>query len=216
MLGIIFTGGKSPLTQVIKKLIDGIKKDIVFIAADSGLEAMQNSGITPDWVVGDFDSLDDKSRLDCLQKERIIRFDHDKDYTDTELAISLAVEKSCNEIWIIGGGGGRMDHLFALRSLFERELFPGRWITDNEDIRCIQAGDLNCDLSLNLEKNALVSVFPLGAGPWEAESKGLKWQLKGLPWDRGFFGISNLAAESGVSITAIKGRFMVILPVRGE
>jgi len=160
------------------------------------------------------DSLDDKSRLASYPPECVMRHEHDKDFTDTELAFSLVVEKGCDTVWIVGGGGGRIDHLFAIRSLFEREVFPDRWITDAADIRCIDAGRAQNTLSLCLEKGAPVSVFPLGSGPWEAKSDGLKWRLAGLCWDRGFFGLSNVAVDGQFSISAQRGRFMVILPLQ--
>ncbi|MCL2196962.1 MAG: thiamine diphosphokinase [Treponema sp.] len=210
MLGIIFTGGEAPNGQIIKRLIETEVKDALFVAADSGFAAAQDAGITPDIVIGDFDSLD-KPCLENFPKERVIRFEQDKDYSDTELAFSLAVEKGCSEIWIIGGGGGRIDHLFAIRSLFERDLFPARWITACEDIHCIDAQTTKNQVGANLHKDAIVSVFPLGAGPWEAKSEGLKWPLTGLSWDRGFFGLSNAAVDGNFSIIAESGRFMVIL-----
>jgi len=211
MLGIIFTGGEGPQSDAVKRLLETTAEGALFIAADSGLAAAQDAGVTPDWVIGDFDSLEDESRLSGLPSQRVVRFEKDKDYTDTELAFSLAAEKGCDEIWIIGGGGGRIDHLFGIRSLFERELFPDRWITGKEDIRCLDSGESQIELSLSLEKDAVVSVFPLGAGPWEAQSRGLKWPLSNLPWDRGFFGLSNIAFSGDFTITAKSGRFMVIL-----
>ena len=209
MLGIIFTGGDSPPSHVIKRLIEQEADNALFIAADSGLAAMEKAGLQPDWVIGDMDSLDDTSRLAAFPPERIIRYEHDKDNTDTELAFSHAVKLGCKDIWIIGGGGGRIDHIFGIRSLFERDIFPRRWITDNADIHCIEAGSEVC---LSIESRAIVSVFPLGAGPWKAKSSGLKWPLEDLPWDRGFFGLSNVAENGNFSITAEKGRFMVVLP----
>jgi len=213
LLGIIFTGAQAPEARIIKQLLETEAKGALVIAADSGLAAAQDAGVKPDWAVGDFDSLDDESRLSEVAKERLIRYERDKDYTDTELAFSLAIEKGCGEIWIIGGGGGRIDHLFAIRSLFERELFPRRWITDSEDIFCVNSSGEEKIFSVCLKKNALVSVFPLGSGPWDAQSRGLKWPLSNLPWDRGFFGLSNEAEDGDVSITAKSGRFMVILPL---
>ncbi|MDR0503920.1 MAG: thiamine diphosphokinase [Treponema sp.] len=223
MLGLIFTGGEGPPAQVVCKLLEAETQNVLIVAADSGLAAADRAGIKPDWVIGDMDSLDDKSRLASLPPDRVIRMPHDKDFTDTELAFSLAVKKDCGRIWIIGGGGGRIDHLFGIRSLFEREIFPCRWITEGADIRCVDA-DLKSGNQANErrfadnslrgcpEKGAVVSVFPLGAGPWEAESTGLKWPLDGLTWDRGFFGVSNVAVNGDFSVTAQKGRFMVILP----
>ena len=208
MLGIIFTGGEAPGTQVIKQLIEAqTQKGALLIAADSGLIIAQNAGVSPDWVIGDMDSLDDPSRLAALPQDRVIRLQHEKDFTDTEMAFLLAVEKGCNSIWIIGGGGGRPDHLFAIRSLFERELFPDRWITDTADIYCIEAEEREWKAGNGIT----VSVFPLGDGPWEAESTGLKWPLAGLEWSRGFFGLSNVAPDGSFTINAKQGRFMVIL-----
>jgi len=210
LLGIVFTGGESPSSEIIRRLLNG--KEILVIAADSGLITAEESGFKPAFVIGDMDSLDDESRLSAYPPERVIRYPHDKDYTDTELAFSLALEKGCEDIWLIGGGGGRIDHLFAIRSLFERERFPRRWITDAEDIYCIDSKTKKNELSLNLEKGAVVSVFPLNSGPWKAASKGLKWPLDALTWDRGFFGLSNVATEGNFSIKAELGRFMVITP----
>jgi len=209
LLGIIFTGGQGPKAQVVKRLLETEAKGALFVAADSGLKAALDAGVKPDWVIGDMDSLEDQSRLSAAPPERVIRHPHEKDFTDTELAFSLAAEKGCEDIWILGGGGGRIDHLFGIRSLFERERFPRRWITDAEDIRCIdsKAGQ---ELSLKLEKGAVVSVFPLGDGQWKAKSVGLKWQLDALCWNRGFFGLSNVAEDGDFSVTAEAGRFMVI------
>jgi len=211
LLGIVFTGGESPASAVINRLPDG--KEIFVVAADSGLIAAEESGFKPAFVIGDMDSLDDDSRLSAYPPERVIRYPHDKDYTDTELAFSLAMEKGCEDIWLVGGGGGRVDHLFAIRSLFERERFPRRWITNAEDIRCIDSKTKQNELFLNLEKGAVVSVFPLGLGPWKAASKGLKWPLDGLRWDRGFFGLSNVAVTGDFSVKAETGRFMIITPI---
>jgi len=210
LLGIILTGGEGPSAQVIKQLIETKTKDgILLAAADSGLEKAENAGLTPDWIIGDFDSLDDSSRLDSYPPERVIRLQCDKDYTDTELAVMHTFKQGCNDVWIIGGGGGRIDHLFAIRSLLERKQFPCRWITDTADIHCIEADNEIC---FDRNKETTVSVFPLGTGPWEAGSSGLKWTLDGLPWDCGFFGLSNRAPDGKFSVKIEKGRFMVILP----
>jgi thiamine pyrophosphokinase len=155
------------------------------------------------------DSLGDLSRLDAYPRERVLRYRTEKDHTDTELALCLLREKGCGELWLVGGGGGRLDHLLAIRSLFERELRPSRWITGAEDVYGV---DSPGELRWKGPPGALVSVFPLGAGPWEAESGGLKWPLAGLPWDRGFFGLSNVAESGSFWLRAGRGRFLVVLP----
>ncbi|MCL2764096.1 MAG: thiamine diphosphokinase [Treponema sp.] len=214
MLGVIFTGAEAPKPQVIKQILK-TQRDALFIAADSGLTSAENAGIKPDWIIGDMDSLEDTSRLCAYPQERIIRLQHEKDFSDTEMAVSLAVDKGCKSIWIIGGGGGRTDHLFAIRSLFEREHFPRRWITGTEEIFCIDAQQTEENaIHFSLKSNASVSVFPLGDGPWKAVSTGLKWPLEDLRWSRGFFGLSNVAQDGEFAITAHLGRFMILLSVQ--
>ncbi|GHU55424.1 hypothetical protein FACS189442_2980 [Spirochaetia bacterium] len=220
VLGIVFTGGEGPGPEQCRRLVGEhlSGEGTLIAAADSGLEAAEKAGFRPDWIVGDMDSLDDPGRLDKYPPERILRYRSDKDYTDTELAINLLWEKGCDETWLIGGGGGRIDHLFAIRSLFERDRPPNRWITAGEDIHCLEAAQgewiaaqgMAGELALDTEAGSIVSVFPLGAGPWRASSRGLKWSLKGLNWDRGFFGISNRALEKNFVIRAEQGRFLVI------
>ena len=205
MLGIGFIGGKGPPPETAAKLAS--MADLT-AAADSGLMAAEAAGLGPDWIVGDMDSLDDPRRLDAYPAGRVIRHPPDKDDTDTELLLALLWERGCSGVWLAGGGGGRLDHLLGIYSLFEREKSPDRWITAGEDLRRVGEGQ-----TLEMDRGGTVSVFPLGTGPWEAESRGLRWPLAGLPWKRGFFGISNRAAPEGFSLRAARGNFLVIMPL---
>jgi len=215
-LGVVFTGGEGPGPQTIKELL-GDLTDVLIAAADSGLALAEAAGIKPDWIAGDMDSLDNRNRLSHYPKEKVICYPVDKDYTDTEIALALLWEKGCKDAWIVGGGGGRLDHIFGIRDLFERARYPVRWITANEDIYCVDgesaesgAEQNNC-LRLAIKQGKLVSVFPLGNGPWKAGSKGLKWDLGGVHWERGLFGLSNVAINNEIEINVKQGRFMVIL-----
>jgi thiamine pyrophosphokinase len=213
-LGIIFTGGEGPPPQAIRRLLDGtLGEDALLVAADSGLILAEAAGLKPDWVIGDMDSLGGEERLRSYPAERVIRHPADKDFTDTELALALLWDKGCDEAWIAGGGGGRIDHLFGIRDLFERERFPRRWLTAVEDIRCIEGetGGSNAALTVTIEQGGVVSVFPLGGGPWKAQSTGLKWPLDNVRWKRGLYGLSNVAMESEITINARQGRFMIIM-----
>jgi thiamine pyrophosphokinase len=182
------------------------------VAADSGLILAEAAGLKPDWIVGDMDSLGDENRLSCYPKENIIFYPAEKDFTDTEIAFDLLIEKGCDNIWIIGGGGGRMDHLFGIRDLFERKRFPQRWISANEDIYCIDGKEIKHNtLKLNLKSGDLVSVFLLGGGPWKAERKGLKWPLNNVHWERGLYGLSNIVIIEEIEIIVKEGRFLIII-----
>jgi thiamine pyrophosphokinase len=212
MRGIAFIGGEGPPLEYCRRLL-GLAASacppVLIAAADSGLVAVEAAGLRPDWVLGDMDSLEDLSRLDAYPPERVLRYPPDKDYTDTELALRLLREQGCDEFWLIGGGGGRLDHLLAVFSLFEREPCPSRWISAGEDVYTVESlGELRWDGP----PASLVSVFPLGTGPWEAESAGLYWPLEGLSWERGFFGLSNRTKSGSFKLRVRRGRFLVVLP----
>lgn len=220
MRGIVFIGGEGPSPGIARRL--AAEAELV-AAADSGLAAAEAAGIRPRWIVGDMDSLDDLSRLSAYPADRVFRYPHEKDYTDTELGLFLLWEKGCDEVWIAGGGGGRIDHLFALRALFEREKAPRRWITARDDIWAVDApgaltsGDLVPSgagkAAPVFAPGAIIAAAPLGSGPWKAASTGLKWPLDNVQWNRGFFGASNEATGEAFSVRVEQGRFMIILPL---
>lgn len=202
MRGVAFIGGDGPSAHSVKELVGEV--DLV-VAADSGLIAAEAADYRVDWIVGDMDSLDDLSRLESYPEERIIRHPREKDYTDTELALELLWDKGCTDLSLVGGGGGRTDHILAIAALFDRPKSPDRWLTAGEDIRLVKNA-----VHIITEEDSLVSLFPVGSGPWKAESQGLKWPLDGLTWQRGSIGISNRAESGSFSIRVHEGRFMLL------
>jgi thiamine pyrophosphokinase len=203
MRGLVFTGGEGPGPESCARLAD--RADLI-AAADSGLALAENAGLRPDWIIGDMDSLDDPSRLDKYPPDRVLRFPVCKDFTDTELALDLLWDRGCGDITVAGGGGGRLDHILAMAALFERERFPSRWFTAREKIFTVSGV-----FFYRAEKNRMVSVFPVGNGPWKAQSSGLKWPLDGVAWRRGVFGVSNVVETGDIDVTALSGRFLIII-----
>ncbi|MDR2194027.1 MAG: thiamine diphosphokinase [Treponema sp.] len=207
MRGIAFIGGESPAPDICRSAAEGAA---VIVAADSGLITAEQAGVTPDWIVGDMDSLDSESRLAGYGGDRIIRYIADKDFTDTELALRLLWDKGCVHTTLIGGGGGRIDHLLAIRALFERQPSPDRWITGREILYRIQSPQT---LELHLKPKSLVSVFPCAETRGRAKSRGLQWALDALAWEKGFFGISNVAVGGNCAVFAENGAFLVIAAI---
>ena len=91
------------------------------VAVDGGLDAMEKLGLSPDCIVGDFDTIE----ADRLRpyREQGIRFEThrpEKDYTDTELAVLYALElPDVTRIVVLGALGKRFDHALGnVHSLF--------------------------------------------------------------------------------------------------
>lgn len=78
------------------------------IAADGGLVHLRERGITPDRVVGDFDSLGTPPTGDG-----VLTYPVEKDDTDTMLAVRSAWEAGYREFRLLACTGGRADHTLA-------------------------------------------------------------------------------------------------------
>ena len=90
-------------------------KKLLLLAADRGLDFFLETGLVPDIVDGDFDSLSGagKAYLESLDHTEIVRLNPEKDDTDTMLAVKQALSLGAEEIQIYGGLGGRFDHSIA-------------------------------------------------------------------------------------------------------
>ncbi len=88
--------------------INSSAEDLI-IACDGGLEHCKKNGISPDLIIGDFDSLGY-----IPDKENILVLPVEKDDTDTSYAVKYAMEKGFDRFVIFGGTGGkRADHTYA-------------------------------------------------------------------------------------------------------
>jgi thiamine pyrophosphokinase len=200
MKALLFIGGEAP------ERIDDLLKDKPFVcAADSGLLTALRWGLVPELIVGDMDSLPDASLLSHYPEEKVLVFPRDKDETDTEIGVRLLSEAGFGDISLIGGGGGRLDHLIAILALLERPEGPKEWFTALERIDVVE-GEFSCEA----EPGEIISIFPLGTTKARVKSEGLKWRLDDLEWGKGNFSVSNEASEKTVSIRVLSGALMVV------
>ncbi len=109
---LILTGGHIDFDFLAKWM--QIEQYGMIIAADNGMTAADQLSIKLDYIVGDFDSVPQE----VFQKYQelsvpIKTFPTEKDKTDTEIAIELALMHTPTHIDIIGATGSRLDHTFA-------------------------------------------------------------------------------------------------------
>lgn len=90
--------------------LSSITKDADFIIClDGGWDIAAEENIMPDLIMGDMDSLIGKLPENIPTE----RFTPEKDYTDLELALMKSIELNGENITVIGGIGGRLDHTIA-------------------------------------------------------------------------------------------------------
>jgi len=203
--GVLFIGGLSPRSDRILKIL---QNDDLICAADSGLDSAVSAGIRPHGVVGDMDSLSDISLLKDFPEDSILRAPRDKDETDTELGLDWLRDRGAHPLVIIGGGEGRLDHTLALIKLFDTKEPPSIWYTALEEIRPVEG-----QYRIEGKRGNSVSFFPVGRGPWTAESQGLKWNLGKLDWSVETVSLSNRLLEDGGSVNVVRGRLLMLRPL---
>lgn len=130
--GWIFTGGDWH-KEKCQALLRSLPKPQLVICADVGYKKALTAGVVPQYVVGDFDSMDKPT--DLPETVQLVTVPCEKHDTDTMLACSIAVEKGCTSLLIIGGTGGRADHglsnILYLESLANRGVHA--LLTDGEN-----------------------------------------------------------------------------------
>lgn len=87
----------------------------LFVGIDRGTWHLLNRGITPDFAVGDFDSLSEAEREKVFATiPDVLSSIPEKDDTDTQLALAETFKRyPTADVCLIGATGGRLDHLLA-------------------------------------------------------------------------------------------------------
>ena len=112
MKAFIYTGGR-----VWHELVtEAPQKEDLILAADAGLLTAKALGAVPQILLGDFDSLGEP---DVPEGTELIRVPVEKNDTDTQLAVRVALERGAKEIVIVGGLEGRVDHTLSSLAILE-------------------------------------------------------------------------------------------------
>lgn len=208
---LIVSGG-SLNKEFVTKVVRQGKYDRI-LAADSGMNALYAAAVTPDIIIGDFDSADEKI-LAFFQQNKAIDFctlNPEKDDTDTEFAIRESIRRGADSITIIGGTGTRLDHVLGNISLlgigFEEQVSM-ELLDEHNRIRMIQD-------ALTLEKETqygkYVSLIPYGGDVQGVTLRGFKYLLSDYTMG-GFnsLGISNEIVDNRAEIRFRSGILLVI------
>lgn len=208
---MIVSGG-SLSKEFVTKVVGQGKYDRI-LAADSGMNALYAAAVTPDIIIGDFDSADEKI-LAFFQQNKAIDFctlNPEKDDTDTEFAIRESIRRGADSITIIGGTGTRLDHVLGNISLLGiglEEQVSMELLDEHNRIRMIQD-------ALTLEKETqygkYVSLIPYGGDVQGITLRGFKYLLSDYTMG-GFnsLGISNEIVDNRAEIRFRSGILLVI------
>lgn len=150
------------------------------IAADGGLRHLLPFDRRPDVLIGDLDSLPPGVDAEAMAAQTI-RYPRDKDETDLELALLHAVTHYPDrEVLILGGFGGRFDHMLANVLLLAHPRLLGRpirFVDDRQSAWLLAADPPPGATTLTGAPGDIVSLLPLGGPAHVLATTGLRWPL---------------------------------------
>lgn len=208
MRAVVFTGGSVENYDFIHSYLED---NPLIICCDSGMEHGKNLNLKPDYIVGDFDSVS-KGTFEYFKEMKVptYKFPKEKDETDTQLGISVALEEGATDIVIIGGIGSRFDHTLAnshlLLSLVKKKV-RGRLVNHNNSVELI-----NKSTVIYGEKGEIISTIPLSMVVKGLTLKGFMYPLENrdLFLDDDLVPVSNILIEEQGEILFEDGFLFVI------
>ena len=204
---IIISNGSFGDDNWARRIID--EHDFI-ICADGGAKHILNIGITPQVILGDFDSINPATKKYYIEKEvKFIEFPKDKDFTDTELAVEYAIEQGAKEITLMGVMGSRMDHTLANISLLMPLSVRGihaRIVDENNEIILTRES-----LSISGSPGEILSIIPLSERVEGLSLTGMEYPLDRATIKFGSsLGISNRFLSDHAQVDFESGSILLI------
>jgi len=199
---IIVCAGENYSVDKLKKYSSSAS---FIIAVDGGLRILNDAGLDPTLIIGDFDSVDSEM-IGMYPNVPKKTFPSDKDFTDSELAILEARAMNPDKIYMFASTGSYVDHtlanLFLLKKYDELNISI---ITDNSEITLV-----NKCITIKKAKNRRFSLFPLGCIA-NIQIRGSKYNYAGNNLDVSDQSVSNVAVEDELEITFDSGEILMVL-----
>ena len=177
--------------------------DVYFVFCDGGLKHIDSLGVSPDFVVGDFDSAKKPA-----SNENTIVLPTEKDDTDTFAAVKLMLKKGFKDFLLIGVIGQRLDHSLGNISIL---LF-----LKNNNAKGLIVDDYSemflCENTVKISKNScsFFSVISLEKQLLGVTIKGAKYPLCNATIDNAYqFAVSN-EATNDTEISIKQGDALII------
>jgi thiamine pyrophosphokinase len=203
---VICTGG-----QLGDWALDFINTADLLIGADSGARFLISHGFRPDIAIGDFDSVSEEELLAIqANSAKTISCDPiDKNYTDTEMAVRLALDLKPRKLVLLGALGTRFDHSLAnvhLLALAIEQNVIAAIIDDHNKISLTKD-----QMTIEAEGYPNVSLLPLSMRVEGITLTGFQYPLNEAVLTIGqSLGISNVLISDSGTIQLRAGLLLVI------
>ncbi len=206
MTNVVIVAGGEPLPS---SLAGEIPEDAYLIAADSGLDTVLSWGMDVDLVVGDLDSVGADALV--ATSAEVERHPADKDATDLDLALEAALRLDPDRIVVIGGQGGRFDHLLGTVMLLASDRWSGvdlEWVAARSRVRVVRGG-----VTLHGARGSTLTLLAVLDEARGVHTTGLRWNLTDAVLTPGSTrGVSNVFTAPVATVRLSSGVLLAIQP----
>ena len=208
----VFAGGEFHVNDLD---VSFVNKHDTIIGVDRGIEHCLSTGLVPDVLMGDFDSVGSTVLHDTrLADKQIIRHPVRKNSSDLDLALQWLSDSDIDRVVLLGISGGRSDHHLFNWLLPMQKIWP--FTTELVD-KSVHAYTVNAKypLQIQVQTGDTVSVLPMPEADGVA-TEGLEYALHNAFIGAGTtLGLSNIAIAETVSVSIVNGQLLVF-HVKGE
>ncbi len=201
MHALIIANGILPPQDFVRALVKFAK---LVVCSDGGANHAHAFGINPNVIIGDFDSINLKTKEFFKDINQITI--PDQHSTDLEKAISYCIQQKITSVDIVGAFGNRIDHTTGSLGCFKKfgKLIHIRMLDTVGEITLIQK-----EVRLNMREQEKFSLIPLERCIG-VSTKNLKYELENGILELGVQeGISNEAISQNVSIRVDNGTLLL-------
>jgi thiamine pyrophosphokinase len=205
---LVFAGGDPPPAELLADL----DRSALVIAADSGLDHALALGFTADVVVGDLDSVTPGALARARDSGADVEpHPAEKDETDLELALRRAVALGMQHITVIGGGGGRHDHLLANALVLGHDDYAGLELVAL--VGTAKLTVIRTSAELRGALGSFLSLLPLGGPARGIRTEGLRYPLRDEELVPGTTrGVSNEFVAPIAAVSLVDGVLLAVQP----
>jgi len=198
---LIICNGEMPSQNLLTPLL---KKKPFIICADGGANKARAFNILPHFIIGDLDSITQKTRY-YFSSVPIVH-NADQNSTDLEKALNHLLVNSFSSATIIGATGDRPDHTMANFSILMK--YHRKISLQFFDERCT-AQIVHRKIRFSAEIGQQISLLPMGKCSG-ITTQGLKFPLKNESLELGVReGSSNEAVKNIISIAVKTGSLLL-------
>ena len=206
--GICYVVGAMSLTPALRPY--PAPGDYV-IAADRGYDSLMAYGVTPDLVVGDFDSLGYTP-----SHPNLIQLPVEKDDTDVAFALRKGLDLGYRRFILLGGVGGRLEHTLGNLQILD-------WLT-TQGAQGFLAGEKTVatalrdgSLTFPPSMSGYLSVFCNSGTAQGVTLTGLKFPLENAVLTSSFpVGVSNEFLGQPAQVSVREGCLLLVWEDKGD